>query len=474
MVPEQVSSAGREASELARSAKLEMDPWQDAILDASLGERPDGSWASFEVGLIVGRQNGKGSIIEARELAGLFLFGEKLIIHSAHEFKTSKEHFRRVLQLIESNPDFDSRVKRVSRSHGEEGVELKGGARLLFATRTGGGGRGFSGDLVVLDEAYNLGDHHMAALMPTLAARPNPQIWYTSSAPDKDLAPCEALSRLRRRALAGGAPRLAYFEWSAEVHTEFCSSSCREHDDLDDAEVWRRTNPGFGIRISEEFIRAERAAMSGTAFARERLGVGNYVVESAGWKVISKAAWEGLVDADSVPLDPVAFAVDVTPERSMGSISVAGRRADGLLHGGVVEHRSGTGWVVDRLAELSARWKPCAVVIDGRGPAASLIPALDEAGVAVVKASSADMAQACGGFYDAVVENRLRHQGLAPLASALAAAEKRKLGDSWAWTRESVSADISPLVATTLALWGHATRGHAEPDLVELEGSLMA
>jgi hypothetical protein len=31
------------------------------------------------------------------------------------------------------------------------------------------------------------------------------------------------------------------------------------------------------------------------------------------------------------------------------------------------------------------------------------------------------------------------------------------VGDAWAWTRKAASADISPLVAATLAVWG-ATR----------------
>jgi len=55
---------------------------------------------------------------------GLFLFGERLIIHSAHQFDTSKEAFNRILMLIENAPDLDKEVARVSRSHGEEGVEL--------------------------------------------------------------------------------------------------------------------------------------------------------------------------------------------------------------------------------------------------------------------------------------------------------------------------------------------------------------
>ena len=47
----------------------------------------------LEVALIVSRQNGKGSILEALELAALFLDDfippRGLILHSAHEFKTA-------------------------------------------------------------------------------------------------------------------------------------------------------------------------------------------------------------------------------------------------------------------------------------------------------------------------------------------------------------------------------------------------
>lgn len=81
--PPSVSSTGQEAIELAALAGLELDPWQQYVLGAALGERKDGTWAAKEVGLCLSRQNGKGSILEARELAGLFLLDEPLIVHSA-------------------------------------------------------------------------------------------------------------------------------------------------------------------------------------------------------------------------------------------------------------------------------------------------------------------------------------------------------------------------------------------------------
>jgi len=87
--PVYASSAGGEAVELAASAGLVLDPWQADILTAALGERADGSWSAFEVAVIVSRQNGKGAVLEARALAGLLLFGEQLVMWTAHELKTA-------------------------------------------------------------------------------------------------------------------------------------------------------------------------------------------------------------------------------------------------------------------------------------------------------------------------------------------------------------------------------------------------
>lgn len=433
------SGAGSDAIELADSAGLVLDKWQQRVLRGACSTRVDRKWAAFEVGLIVPRQNGKGTILEARELAGLFLFGERLILHSAHEFKTAQEAFRRVLSLVDNNDWLRKQVAKVRTSHGDEGIELLDGARLRFVARSGGSGRGFSGDCVILDEAMILGPDAMAALLPTLSARPNPQLWYAASA---GMDTSSQLRQVRERGSRGDEPGLAYFEWSAEPSA-----------DLDDVEAWAQANPALGIRIPDEFVMRERAAMPELEFARERLGIWDDGRRDA---VIPMDVWEASADSRSVPVDPVSFAVDVPPDRSAASIAIAGRRADGLAHVEVVDHRKGTHWVVERTAELAKRWTPAAVVVDPSGPAGSLIPDLEAAGVTVTTTSAREMAQACGAFYDTAIDRRLRHLDQPLLNSALGAARKRNLGDSWAWHRRDLT-DISPLVACTLALYGHTT-----------------
>ena len=454
--PTTVSSAGMEAVDLAASAGLVLDPWERFVLEGALGERGDGKWSGFEVGLIVTRQNGKGAVLEARELAGLFLFGEELILHSAHEFKTAQEAFRRVLNLVQSTPDLDRRVKRVRTSHGEEGIELLSGQRLRFIARSTGSGRGFSGDTVILDEAFHLSPEGMAALLPTMAARPNPQLWYTSSGP----LPQECstvLRRLCRRGRAGDGKSLAYFEW------------CAAHDpkkahlvDLDDRENWSAANPGLGIRITEEFVEREREALGADEFARERLGVWPDFEDDDRWLVIPESDWKGCLWLGDRPEHLSAIAFDVTPDRSAGAIAGAAHEG-GFGYVDVLDHGPGTGWMVDRLVALKQRHPRAVFCCDATGPAGSLLDPLDKAGLKRVKAlSTRDHQQACGGFYDGVMGTpatperpasppSVRHRGRPELDAAVAGAEKRTVGDAWLWSRKNSSVDISPLVAATLA-----------------------
>lgn len=442
-VPQFVSSAGGEAADLAASVGLHLDPWQRHVLDGALGERADGKWSAFEVGLIVSRQNGKGAVLEARELAGLFLFGERLILHSAHEFKTAQEAFRRVLALVDNFDHLRKRVSRVRTSHGEEGIELQTGQRLRFVARSGGSGRGFTGDTIILDEAMVLGPDAMAALLPTLSARPNPQLWYTASA---GMATSEQLRRVRDRGLTGTDPGLAWFEWSAP-----------DSADLDDREAWAQANPALGIRIPEEFVERERAAMPEAEFGRERLGIWESV---GGAQVIDPDLWEKRKDRNSQTASPVVFCPDISPIRDRGSISLAGLRGDGRRHIEVADARKGTAWMVPWLVERVAKWNPLGVVVDPASPAGVLIPDLQKAGVDPILMSTRDMVQACGFVFDYVVDDKLRHLDDPRLNTALAAGRKRPIGDSggWVWHRKDSSTDITPLVSATGALWGLESR----------------
>jgi hypothetical protein len=306
--PAYSAAAGDEAVELCASAGMMLDDWQAWSLRQGCGTLANGLWAAFEVGILCSRQNGKNEVILGREIAGLVHFHESLIIHTAHEFKASTEHFRKVRRVFEANDWLMRRVKPngFRTTTGQEAIELRAepalifgpGARqvrasveprLRFLARSRGSGRSFTCDLLVFDEAMILSDDEVDAALPTLSAVPNPQVWYLASAGYPDSL---QLSRVRNRGLAGTDPSLTWLEWSIDPHTEFCEPGCRKHDEAGDVASWAKANPGLGIRLSVAHTQREYDKMGAAGFARERLGVGDWPVEEMRWAVISEAAWD--------------------------------------------------------------------------------------------------------------------------------------------------------------------------------------
>ncbi len=438
-------SYAQEARDLADRCGLRLDPWQDWVIENSLGVREDGKFTAPEVGVNVARQNGKGVILEVRELVGIFALGEKLITHSSHQQDTSLEGMRRLVEALEEG-GLDSEVKSVRNTNGQEAIIFKSGQRIRFRTRGKGAGRGFSCDCLILDEAMFLAEYAHAALMPSLSAMPNPQVWYAGSAVDQEIHEHGIVwARIRERGMSSD-DGLAYFEWSAgldkpeDVPARF------------DEELVARANPALGIRITSEWVATERKSMNPREFAVERLGVGDWPrTDGVLQQVLPIEDWLALVDIASVIVDPVVLAFDVGPDRT-ASIAAAGRSEGGFWHVEVVDNRNGTAWLVEKVAEYVKRNAPALVVCDAYGPVASLLHQVEEAGVEVVTVTAAEHAQACGRLVDAVAERELRHLGTEELEAAIRGAKPRPLGDAWAWSRKNSSVDISPLVAVTLAL----------------------
>jgi hypothetical protein len=472
--PAYASSAGQEAIDLAAVAGLHLDPWQQHVLTHALGERPDGKWAAPKVSVWVPRQNGKGALLEARELWGLFLGGERLILHSAHEYKTAQEAFLRIRGLIEGTPDLAKRVHRVWQANGEQGIELTraaGGGRLRFVARSKSSGRGFSGDCIILDEGQELTADIMAAMLPTMSARPNHQLWICGTPPSDPAAWCYGV----RDDGEAGAERLAHFDWGQDIDL---ADPAAVRAAVADRSLWYAANPSLGIRITEETVEDELGP-SGlgptVTFAMERLGA--WLPRAGdGPRVLDIKAWEQLMDAGSRVGGAFALAVDITPSRDSACIGVYGLRADGLGHAEIIDQRPGTAWLVDRLVELRDRWNPVAIAVDAKGPAVTLLEPLEKAGITrpedpeapqygdLAVPTAQDVAAACGQLADAVTQQVFRHIGQQILADAIRGAATRPLGDAWAWARRISSVDISPLVTVTLARWAYLARAHLVED----------
>jgi hypothetical protein len=402
-----------------------------------MGERADGKWAASEVGVTVSRQNGKGSILEARELGGLFLLGER-IVHTAQQFRTATDAFTRILALVEGSPDLKARVKRTLNSPIEKSIELKNGAKLMFIARGPNAGRGLTKtDLLVFDEAYDLNDAEREALVPTMTSSQNPQVWYTSSA---GLPHSVVLAQIRKRGIEG-SPTLAYMEWS--VPQPGYGDPLPDPDDMANVAM---ANPSLGTKfLGTDYLAMEAGSLSLAGRCRERLGVFDEVVGVTP-PIFPGTSWDDTADEGSAIKGRIDFGIEVAQDRSWSCIGASGRRPDGLLHAQVVENHPGTDWVVGKLKELGAE----EVALSPNSPAGSLAEDIEAADMKVVKYPTADYATACGRFYDLVVQSGLRHLKQGELDKAVQGATKRTSGDAYLFDRKG-STDISPLSAVVLA-----------------------
>jgi phage terminase large subunit-like protein len=436
LTPDKVTgSRGQEAVDLATSAGLRLDEWQQDVLVDGMALNGHG-WAADEVVAVLPRQNGKTIDVVIRALWGPTLGGEKLVLFTAHEFKTCREAFLLAKSVCETEV-FARFEPKVSISHGKEGISFASGNRLLFIARSRTSGRGFSPDCVILDEAFELDDLVLAALKPSLAAAKTPQMWFASSAPHETST---VLRRLCLKGRTGEASRMAYLEWCAPPDLAAA-----------DVRAWEASNPALGDRIDLAFVASELDALQREDFERERLGRWD---ETASLGVFPE--WDSLADPNPpVPTAVRALGIDVTPDRRRACIAAAADLGSERVLVEVIAEREGVSWVVDEVAALVAQHKPDAVVVDLAGQGRSLIPPLEKAGVQVKTTDLQGMVAACAGLSEAVHERRLVHRGDPILTAAVEGARQRQVGDgAWAWARRTSRSNVAPLVAATLATWG--------------------
>lgn len=420
-------------------------PWQQLVLDVGLEIDPSSGLPAYrEIICTLMRQNGKSSLTAGvmAHRATLWPAQPQRIAYSAQDGSAArKKLIEDVAAGWQRSPVVGRLVDKVLRGVGYEGVIFATGSRIDVIGSSESAGHGRTLDLAIIDESFADSDFRReSAISPAMATRRDAQVWNVST------AGTDASVFLRRKIDAGRSAVLsdtgggvAFFEWSIDAD-----------QDIDDPEVWWDNMPALGFTISENTVRHARSSMSDGEFRR---GFGNQWTVAAE-RVIPASVWDVANRVDVAPSGGMFFSLDVNPERSAACLAVVG--SDVPVTGEIVEHRPSVGWVVDRAVEVLGRWPGSSLVVDARGPAASLVPELRRAGVRVVELSPSEVQHACSAFFDDLANGRVwirRHQALDVASLAVT---RQTIGDAWRWARRDGS-DITPLYAVTLAHWS-ATR----------------
>ncbi|MGO9299694.1 MAG: terminase large subunit domain-containing protein [Acidimicrobiales bacterium] len=448
---------GHEVAAIADELGQPLMPWQRQVADVALELLPDGQPAYREIVVLVARQNGKSTLTLCLMVQRCLRWpGQPRCVYSA---QTGADSGRKLADdwfpMVRRSPLWAG-VKGVARAAGHQSITFKSGGRVDVLASNEGAGLGRTIDLGIIDEALlDVDDRREAAMLPAMATRPGSQLFVIST------AGTDSSSYLRRKVDSGRAAAAddersgtCYFEWSAD-----------EAADPDSPATWRQANPAIGYTIDEETIARERATMPPGSFARMALNLWTVSEE----RVIPEAVWAQVCWEDT-ELDRgpgLVLALDLNPERAAASIAAAD--AAGRIE--LIEHRDtgNVAWVVDRAAELVKKYK-AELVLDGKGPASSLLADLEAKGVRgrrVLAYGQSEMTTACATFYDAVADRRVAVLVDEALDNAVAAARRRQVGDSWTWGRRDTSRDVSPLIAATLA-FHRATNPPPKPRVIDM------
>lgn len=423
-------------------------PWQRSVADVALEvDGRTGRLAYRSVVVLTPRQSGKTSLtLPLMTHRALAFGGNQRVLFGQQTRSNARVHWEdEQLPILEASPL--ARLFRVRKRTGAEAVLWRTGSIQSLLAPTESGAHGRTTDLVVLDESWAFPDATVEqAIAPTQVTRPEPQTWITSTA---GTVRSEWLRNKvdagRAAAESGRVSSTAYFEWAAPPGV-----------DLADPAAWWQWMPALGHTITEAAVQAEYDRLDIDDFARAygNLWPDERPVEE--WAALNREVWGARGDPAGEMLDPVALAVDVSPDRKWASIGAAGDRADGRRQVELVDHRPGTSWVAERVAEIVGRHEVLGTVVDGGGPAASLVPALSAAGVEVHTIGAQEVARACGALRDGLADGTLVHLDQPALTAAAAGARLRPLGEAHAWARRGSDVVVSPLVATGHALYGHA------------------
>lgn len=448
--PERTGTDGAGAAMLMEEYGMPLDDWQKLVLDAWLGYDENRVYTMTNGGLMCPRQNGKNVALEAREFYGLVINGEK-ILHTAHQVRTSKRSFRRLVAMFEdkTKPEIQALVKRIRYTNGEEAIELTNGGVIEFSARSRQAARGFDGiSLVVFDEAQELTDDQLDAINPTLSASQTGtrQLIYTGTPPYPG-APATVFSRRREHSLTKPGPHDAWHEWSVE-------SASLDKIDIEDKRLWYQTNPALGIRLTEEFTETELATQSKDGFCRERLG---WWAPRADRQIyaIPKDAWNKCKSPELKPEGRTAYGIKFSPDGSEVCLCGAVLPENGPARISLLEQKNtgaGTQWLADFLNE---RYKKAScVVIDGKNNADLLVEKIADTWRqkgSIIRPKYREIIAAADTLREAIMTEQLTwYEKQESLHDSAVTSIRRKIGGGYGIGGEN----SGPIEAASLALWG--------------------
>lgn len=466
-----------------RVLKIRLMPWQKWLLVHALELNPDGTYRFRKLVILVGRQNGKTTLIAVLSLWWLYVDSLRhadrisprdfLILGTAQDLDTAEEAWQRARVFCDPDPENEAGIPALQKralkpvlTNGKTSLRLRSGQAYRVKAANRKGGRGKSAARVLMDELREQQNFDAwSSVTKTMNAKFNSQLWAISNAGD---AKSVVLAHVRTLALHSVNRWDEYVsqglqdaeEWANEhdVKLGLFEWSAPEGCDLDDPAAIAQANPSLGYLIEWATVMSDLRTDPEFVFRTEVLC---QWVTAAIFTYIDPATWASLEDHSSAPAtdSPLVMSVHTSANRERSYICIAGQRADGLAHVEVVARRPGMLWVPKLAEQIAEEHGITEVVVQAKGtPASELIEALGDVGLDVVLVAGSDLGSSTGKFRDRVNDGTLRHLGQPVLQVAVSGGITKRLGDQQFWDLQGSPVDIGGLIGVTYALYGLVRR----------------
>lgn len=426
---------GQEAIDLYNSTGRTAQPWQELIIYDLEAVNDEGLWVHTKFGYSVPRRNGKNEIVSIREMHGLKK-GEH-IMHTAHRTSTTHSAWERLYNLLEKA---GINITSSYRAFGKEHIEIEGGGKIEFRTRTTKGGLGEGFDLLIIDEAQEYQSDHESALKYVVTDSKNPQTIFCGT-PPTPVSSGTVFMKYRRNVLAGKTYNSGWAEWSVDFMS-----------DPHDRELWYQTNPSLGTVFTERSV-LDEVGDDETDFNIQRLGLWLQYNQKSD---ISEAEWDELRCGSLPEFQKSLYAgIKYGFDGTNVALSVAVKTNDKRIFVETIDCqsvRNGNKWIIEYLQAM----KPAKVVIDGASGQKLLADELKEHKIkGVILPTVKEVILANTTFESGLFAGSICHMGQPSVKQVVSNCEKRAIGSNggFGYKIQKEGVEIAILDSIILAHW---------------------
>lgn len=379
------------------------------------------------------------------------------VVHTAQNGSMAATKMREIMTLLQNNghddgDDGDGTV-HLRWSNMKERIEFANGSVIWVVKPKASAFRSEAADVEFFDEAGELKPEDsldlQAGALPLLDTRPMGQVIIAGTpAEEREGLLWDALGEGR-----AGKESCGIVDYSVRDDEEGVLVD-EEGNATVVEEVLRRVHPGIGTLTTYERIVSRLEKMGRTLWEREYLC--RFPFNST-VSALDVEAWEACsVEGKPAVPERLALGFDIAPDDTSAALCAAWRDEDGKAHVFLLEHRvGGSAWLPASAAKYAAKYNRAPVAHDtiGANQASAERMGRQRPAPRMMGRTIKQMMSAAQTFAAELRDGDMVHYGHGQLTAAVLGATWRDVNNSGRlFARKNSRADVSPLVAATVAL----------------------